>query len=346
MSSSSWVHLAVRLCAWLPALSALVATRAALAEGERQASYDVPPGCASRSVWLAGLRARLPPLLRTHPLSRTLAVHIATIDGSPGGTYVGELTSTADAALGSSRSVQGATCEEVLDALSFMGALALERAASSATSPPGTTLSDPAGASAPAPAPKMLAAGVDELRSSGALNGARSVRVGAVAFALLQGRLTPGQPVALGVAFRFAWSSPEWQPLFLLGAYGSFPEEYRLESGGSARFEHWSTYALGCPWRFPQSGAWGLRPCLDLDVGRSSGAGLGVAGAQKHSAPWLSSGAQLRAEVALGDRVELGASAGAVIPFWHAHFFFLPDVQSFETPTLGLRAGSYASLLF
>jgi hypothetical protein len=101
-----------------------------------------------------------------------------------------------------------------------------------------------------------------------------------------------------------------------------------------------------CAWRLPQAGAWGLRPCLDLDVGHSSGEGFGVAGAQKHSAPWLSGGAHLRAELVLWDRVELVAWAGAVAPFWHAHFFLFPDVQSFTTPALGFRAGSSASLLF
>ena len=71
-----------------------------------------------------------------------------------------------------------------------------------------------------------------------------------------------------------------------------------------------------------------------------------MAGAARHSAPWLSAGAQLRAEVELWRRFQVGASLAAVVPFWHAHFFVLPDQSSFETPSVGLRAGSVASVLF
>jgi hypothetical protein len=276
----------------------------------------------------------------------TLSVHIAKIGGSTGEAYVGELTSTADATLRPSRAVRGATCDEVLDALSFIAALALERAASSSGTIPDAAPS-PASSAAPGLVVDPTTVEVDGLRAAGVRPAPpQSVRLGVVGFALLQGRLTPGQSVALGAAFRFAWSSPGWQPLFMLGAYSSLPEQHRLEGGGSVRFEHWSTQTVACPFRFPRTTAWGLRPCLDLDIGRSSGEAFDVAGAEKHSSPWLSGGAQLRAELVLWDRVELVASAGAVAPFWYAHFFLFPDVQSFTTPALGFRAGSSASLLF
>jgi hypothetical protein len=60
----------------------------------------------------------------------------------------------------------------------------------------------------------------------------------------------------------------------------------------------------------------------------------------------LSAGTQLRVEVVLWRQFQVGASLAAVVPFWHAHFFFLPDQPSFETPSVGFRAGSEASLLF
>jgi hypothetical protein len=344
VSSRRGRHGAVRLgITWLAVLWVWVSWRPAFAQAEGPSSYEVPPECTPRPQWLAELGARLPPLLRTHPLLETLSVRIERED-TTGEAYVGELSSGSDAALGRSRSVRGARCEEVLDALSFIAALGLERAASSGRTA-GTELTG--SSAAPMPEAEQRAVDAYELRAPGEPLGARrNLRLGAVAFALLQGRLTPGQSAALGVAFRLAWSSRDWQPLFMLGAYSSLPEQQRLAGGGGVRFEHWSTHALACPWRFPQSGAWGLRPCLDLDVGRSHGEGFGVAGAQRHSAPWLSGGAQLRAELALWNRVELSASAGVVAPFWRAHFFFLPDVQSFETPALGFRAGSSASLLF
>lgn len=326
----------------LAALTSLMhASGAFAAANQLAASYSVPEECSARTAWLAAVRERLPPLLRTHPLLETLSVRIEKL----GDAYVGELASTAEATLNSARSLRGASCEEVLDALSFVGALGLERSAS------GTGDERSRGAALPPSVTQEITGPlspveVDEGRVPAQLGGARNVQLGAAGFALLQGGLTPAQSVAFGVALRFAWSTPGWQPWVMLGAYSSLPEEHRLAGGGSVRFEHWSTHAVGCPWRFPEAGRLGVRPCLELDVGRSTGEGLGVPRAAKHAAPWLSGGAQLRAELALGDRLELGASFGAVAPLWHAHFFFLPDSRSFETPDFGFRAGSYASLLF
>ncbi len=340
---------AARLGAWLVGASPLLwAVEAALARENTPAPvYEVPRGCDTRQTWMQRLRERLPPLLRTHPLMGTLSVHVEKID-APGNTaFGGELASTTDASL-AARAVRGATCEEVLDALSFIAALGLERAASGGDgAATADASSSPERSAAAALAGSSPAVEIDELGSSGAPSPAPdSVRLGAAGFALLQNELTPGRSIAFGVALRFSWSASGWQPLLLLGAYSSLSERRRLEAGGSVRFEHWSTHTVACPFRFPRGGAWGVRPCIELDVGRSSGQAFDVIGAEKQAAPWLSGGAQLRAELVLWERVELVASAGAVAPFWYAHFFLLPDQESFTTPALGLRAGSYAALLF
>jgi hypothetical protein len=239
--------------------------------------------------------------------------------------------------------VHGATCEDVTDALSFIGALALERVASrkSSSSTPNPQL-PPGGAME-----ESKSVGVDQPRAAESdVDTRQRVRFGAVGFALLQDGLTPGRSLDFGVALRFAWSSASWQPLFLVGGYSTLPQQVTMPGGGKVRFEHWSSHAVGCPFRFPRGSAFGIRPCLELDVGRSSGEGLGIAGAAKRWAPWLSGGAQLRAELGVWDRVELGVSLAGVVPFWRAHFLFTPDVMSFEAPAFGFRAGSYASVLF
>jgi len=329
---------AVLHVAWLAASASLGGP--ALAQPDARATYDVAPECAPRAEWRAAVEARLPPLLRTHPLLEVLSVHVEKVAAPGGGdTYVGELGSPDATALGRSRSVRGSSCADVLDALSFIGALSLERAASSGAAAART---DPGSAAAA----ESATPGVDQLVLSRAGSGSEPPRLGAVGLALFQGQLTPARSVSFGAAVHLDWSAPGWQPWLLLGVYASLPDQRRLESGGSVRYEHWSTHAVACPWRYPQQAAWGLRPCLELDLGRSSGEGVGLAAAQKHAAPWLSSGAQLRAELTLWERLELAAWASAVVPIWHAHFYLLPDVQSFETPALGFRAGSAAGLLF
>jgi hypothetical protein len=300
---------------------------------------DAPASCTDRSAWLEQVRQRLPPLLQTHPLLATLSVHVAKVAAHGSDTYEGEVTSTSGALDGGARSVRGGTCAEVLDALSFIGALGLERAASqgepapspiSEASVPGT---DSPGLDAAPPGPEP-----PDLESH--------LRTGALAFTSLQSGLTPARALALGVAVQATWMARSWQPLLSLGASSSLPEQRRLEGGGRARFEHWSAHALACPWRLPASGVWGLRPCLELDVGRIRGEGEDLTRATRRSAPWLSGAAQLRGELVLWERLELGASLAAVVPFWRAHFLVLPDERAFDTPAFGLRATSYAGLIF
>jgi hypothetical protein len=81
-----------------------VSWRPAFAQAEVPSSYEVPPECTPRPQWLAELGARLPPLLRTHPLLGTLSVRVAKREDTTGEAYVGELSSGSDGALGRSRS--------------------------------------------------------------------------------------------------------------------------------------------------------------------------------------------------------------------------------------------------
>ena len=317
-------------------VTSLVATlgpSAATAEGggEKTALYTAPPECADRAAWQSSLRARLPPLLQTHPLIETLSVHVKKVQHAGNAAYEGEL-GPIDGAPETARTLRGASCEEILDALGFIGALGLERAARISQEPRRR----PAG---PAPADVRLdAAPVTP-------SAAPSADLGVMGYALFQGGLVPGSTLALGAALELSWQTPRWQPWLQLGAYVGLPEQ-RTAAGGSLRFEHWSTHAVACPWRFPTNGAFGLRPCLELDLGQTSGEGLGVSEARRRSAPWISTGAQLRAGVVLWRRLELGAGLAGVVPIWHSRFFLRPDETSFETPIVGYRAETYGSVRF
>ena len=320
-------------------LTALLA-RAALAETSASiASYDVPPECPTQAAWLDALRERLPPLLRTHAMIETLAVHIS---GNSGEGYSGELSSRGAVTLSSPRNLQGSSCAEVSDALSFVAALGLERVAAEQM---------PGDAARPGSAP-MLSAGatqdtaIDAAPTAPSDEAERPWRIGVAGLLLLQPGLTPGHALGLGGAVHVDGSLRGWQPAFLLGVYSTGTAESRLAAGGRVRFEHWSSHAVACPWRFPSTGLFGVRPCLEFDAGRSRGDGVDVPGAARHSAPWLSAGTQLRAEVVLWRQLQLGVSLAAVVPLWHAHFFLSPNLQSFDTPTVGFRAGGAASVVF
>jgi hypothetical protein len=295
--------------------------------GAAEAPYRVSPECPTREVWIRGLRERLPPLLKTHPLVETLSVYIER-QAEASREFVGSLVGATRAAE-PARSVAGATCEEVLEALTFVAALALERwaAEETASAPASSEVS-------PEPVPPIT--NPEE----------RRVQLGVVAFALWQSQLTPGRAYQPGFALRLSWTGSDWQPLFLVGGYWGGARQSRFSAGASVRLEHWSSQLVGCPWRFPSRGSVALRPCLDIDVGRSIGEGFDVIGPTRRTAAWLSAGAQLRAELELWDRLALTASVAGIVPLLRARFLFIPEAVAYETPSFGLRVGGALSALF
>jgi hypothetical protein len=328
----------------LSAGAAFAWARSATAD-DAPAAYVVPAQCPGQTAWLEGVRARLPPLLRSHPLLDSLAVHV---EAAPGG-YVGSIQSSSALELGAARRVRGASCRDVLDALGFIAALGLQRASRERPSTTAAAL-DASVPPLPAPASPFPSAFGDARAGASWEPVQQDLQLGLAGFALLQSGLTPGSALALGLAVRLDWlgavgSSASWQPLLMVGAYFAEPELLRVERG-ALRLQHWSTHSVFCPWRFRANEMAALRPCADFDAGRSSGEGVGVIDGTKRAAPWLSASAELRGELRLGPSIELGASLEAMAPLWRAHFYLLPDLMRFETPAFGLRAGSSLSVLF
>ncbi len=301
------------------------------ASAEPLAAYVAPAECPSHAAWLEALRARLPALLRTHRLLESFDVRIAR-DPSPV-RYRGTLQSAAPNAGGNRREVKGESCEEVVEALSFIAALELQRAAEAT----------PAAGSPPTPtAPPLEASPYPPARDG---KSSRSWSWGAQAFTLLQGEIRPSTALDWGLGIQLAWRTPVLQPWLLLGAYWG-RSELRQGADASASVEHISAHAVACPTRFPSQGALAVRPCLDFDLGRVSGEGHGVVGSDQHAAPWVSGGIQLRGDLLAWDRVQLGAWVGGVVSFWHSRFYLVPDQIVFEPAALGLRAGVFLGLVF
>jgi hypothetical protein len=177
-------------------------------------AYDVPRECPARAEWLQALRVRLPPLLRTHPLVEAQRVHIERVDGAAGTEYEGSLASAGEAGSADPRPVvRGATCAELIDVLSFMGALGLERVAAA----PAPTKAASHESLSLLSVEALPSAGADRAASVGDAENASAFRAGATAFALLQTGIAPGRSLDFGVGGRLEWSLPGWQPLVLLG---------------------------------------------------------------------------------------------------------------------------------
>lgn len=328
---------------WSPAAAALLGVRAATAlalcaapagaDGGRAAGptepYTVAPTCPSQAAFGQALRARLPASLHAYVLMRELTVSIRRepLDGAGSFRYVGELGTRREALPGGSRSVQGSSCEEVALALTLIGALSVEQLAESQ----GGALAARVPGAVPekdSPAPEARPA---------------RPRLGPVAFALLQSLvLQTGVDLGLGLSSR--WDQAVFQPWFMLGVYWGGGEAGIDGASARARLEHVSSHMVGCVLRFPSSGLFSLRPCLDIDIGRLRGEGVDVGGAARHSALWASLGLQLRFDFALGEHVQLGGLLGGVLPLARPRFYFLPSTTLFEVDPLGFRAGTFISL--
>jgi hypothetical protein len=310
------------------------------AEGAlRRAVYDVPHGCAPRSVWLGQLRAQLQPRLRSELEALPVHVELERALGSER-AYSGWLGG-ADADVPGTR-VHGRSCDEVLEALALVATLSLEHGAAPEPSPAVETL-DSFGAPIDATDP------VAEATSAASVDAAVQVggpRLGAVGFTLLQTSIAPALSLDFGLGVTLDWSAAAWQPWLSLGAYVSSRSQTRAVEQATARFQHWGVRAIGCPWRFPRSGAFGLRPCLGTDVGRSSGKGEGVPNATGRSWPWWSAFAELRLDTELLPGLQLAVSGGPVVGLVRPRYYFVPGIEAFAAAPWGFAGSGSLGVVF
>lgn len=318
------------------------------AEELREPRYAVAEGCPTRKDWAQALDARLPEALRTHPALGRLTIDISQVAGRGGVRYTGELGSIVvepvDGKPAQPRQVSGGSCAEVVQALTLIAALELQRAV--ATPPPAL-----AEMAADVPdalpqdgrdvvPPEDMAPAADGVRDPNAL------RVGPVAFALLQSGRAPSWTADMGAGVVLRWNTENLQPWVLLGVSWGRDEMPVGGRDGLARFERWSSYFVGCPLRFPRQTALGVRPCASLDVGRMSGQGLRVNDAAESAALLASAGLDVRLEWSILDRLELGALFGGAVALSRPRFYFAPEITALEVAPGGLRTGASASLSF
>jgi hypothetical protein len=331
-------------CLWL----SLPSGARADASVERTAgSYRAPAECPDQAAWRAALHARAGADLAR--LSDRLAIDIERRAGDVSTGYVGRIRESVAGAEREGRHVRGATCGEVFEALTLIARLGLARLS---TESPGSSAHG-----APLQAP---AAVVWSLTPEQELELARDpqpapldappepprVRLTGTALALWGGAARATADADLGVAVAVRWKSEGLQPFLLLGAYTGRERFGVSDTSAGARLERLVLHTVACPLRFPREAAFGVRPCADLDAGVLRGSGVSVNAARSYTAPWLSTGLQLRAEWSPWGPLELGAMVGAVVPLTRPRFYFLPDTTAFQAEAAALRAGASAGVSF
>jgi hypothetical protein len=306
-------------------------------------AYSAPAECPNHAAWRAALHAGVGAELAS--TADGLAIEIQRLEGDAIPTYEGRVGHGEAESSSDERHVRGTSCREVFEALTLIARLGAVRRSSapaaaakapSAAPPAWTLTAEEELELARDPPPEVL----------GRAPETKPLRLAAAALALWGGAARATFDADIGLALSARWIDEAWQPLFLVGAYGG--REHFGVSGTSAgaRLERLALHVAACPLRFPREAAFGVRPCLDLDAGVLRGSGVSVERARGHTAPWLSTGMQLRAEWSPWGPLELGAMVGGVLALSRPRFYFEPDTTAFAADALAIRAGASAGMSF
>ncbi len=309
---------------------------------------EAPLDCASPRDFYDALRARSGRVREAMPGEKAYELAVKL---EPGADVVhGELSIASEQGEADSRSVDGASCSVVVQALSLTAALAFEAAEQKKEQAEGEALApvtesgtsggaQPAGAEQPSRAGKDAeqaspVSSPDEPDASGspAEHGAdgNRLRVGVGAGALVHRVLSSQVSLGAAVVARLGLESRGvLSPSFGLGVVHSDSE--MLHGDGSVSAQWTGAMLSACPLRFRLSQAIGVAPCAIGSGGWLRVSGLDVDNPRSVDRSWWSLGALARLDAALGSHAELSLEVGASAPLAKRDFVTTPSETSVAT---------------
>ena len=304
-----------------------------------QVEVDAPTGCANAKDFLNHLR------LRTHLVRQatgdephtTLEVRLVEMRRQ----VTGELRMVDDRGESDTRKVQGANCDDVVQALALAAAVALDP---NVLLPTGVTTQSPVTVAPASPPPASAPAPVEraEVQKSVALPEADPSRIeppfalgaASIAAVVLSSSISPGvelfgrwTPVRSG-AFR---PTLGLAALYLRNDLLGSPDAAQASLAGLA------ATLCGSGWG---TGRINFKPCALLTGGLLSVRGLQAIRTSSVNLLWLSAGVVARTTVHLGRGFSLDLEAGVTAPFFKREFYTtLPSHVVEKTSTISPGAG-------
>jgi hypothetical protein len=322
----------VRLARGCAVIAGLVALRAARAEtpvAPIDLEYRGGEGCPDEAAFLERLHARTMGSWDAG-IDRPRQVLIA-VEGS-GAAAAGKLTIVGRSGETTTREVSGQSCEQIVDALAFVVALALDPTAS-ADRPPSPSISP-----TPPDAPAAPAA-----RST---PGARW-RLSAAAHAGMTGAFPPGLQVSVPVFVELGREPPatlrRWSPGVRLGFERGFGASMQVPVG-VARFT-WNVGRLDLCAGLSVTPTLSLGPCLGVDAGALEGAGS-IAHPRNASSLWIAPGGLARGRWEVRSPLFFEMDVGAVFPLVRETFVFDPQTFLYKAPATGARVSGGVGAYF
>lgn len=282
--------------------------------------FEAPADCSTADAFYSGLRARTDLVRLAAEGEGGLNVRVRLTRVAPDKVH-GELRVIQEGGETDTRTVEGASCDVVVEALSLTAALALDQVIEE-TAPPAPA--PPPAAPPPPPRPAPPAAPRTEPPFRFEL-GARAVIAQAVVpFVSVGGaliaRLTQRSDAVLSPSFGLA----------LLHARNDLLQSPERASVG------WTAAALDvCPLRWEIAGFLDARPCV-LGMGGALGAtGRGVSSPESVVRSWWSAGSSVRAAALIGAATSIEIEAGISVPLAHRRFTIgSPPTSVAETPVI------------
>ena len=302
-----------------------------------EVEFDAPEGCSGAEAFFNTLRSRTDRVRRAdgNEPRTTLQVRLTRVHGQ----VVGELRMVDDRGGPDTRKVQGANCDDVVQALSLTAALALDPSA--LLFAPATT---PALVSPATAAPAVVPAAGDRPATSATetddtMRERRPVlplefSVGPVGTTLLAGSFSPG--VTLGARKTLAGEGAVRPTLGVAIAYArndvfASPSVAQVSLAGLA--------GTVCPLRWTAS-ILTIEPCALVLTGWLSASGRQVTHTSTVDRLWLSAGGAVRTSAFIGRGLSLELEAGVSAPLLKRRFFAtVPSNVVAETPTVSPLVG-------
>lgn len=254
--------------------------------------------------------------------------------GSTEQNYVGRLTIRDVENNVAVREIRGRTCKEVVEAVAFIAALAIDPNAVPAHTPSGESPAAPAVAAAPATTlalsnpppvapsppdlpPSPLTSPETRLFAAIRAGGISGVAPGVTAFARLAAevsRIVPGSP---------------WTASLSLSLGRGLTREIRTPAGVAQLT--WTTGRLDVcflRWATRSNSMTGLELCPVLEAGVISGTSTETNGATPRSRAWFSLGALGRFALEIAGPVAIELEGGATTPIIRDHFYFAPATNA------------------
>ena len=315
-----------------------------------QVEFDAPAGCSGAEAFLSSLRSRTEAVREYDGNEPHTTLHIRLTRMH--GRVLGELRVVDDRGGTDTRKMQGASCDDVVQALSLTAALAMDPSAliSAPASAPGPTVTAAPAAEAdatpdvsnPPDTPKPSEAEVRKMAEVPDATASRAnllvprfeLGAGALGTALLTSRASPG--IAVYSRWTLAGSGVLRATLGLAFVYA---RNDALRSPGGVQVSLTGLAATACPLRL-SAGILTIQPCALMVVGWFSASGRQATHNYDVNHLWLSAGGGLHVSALVSEGLSLDLDGGISAPFIKRAFFATTrDNVVGENPSISPASG-------